>query len=213
MAAGLRRITIGSTITGGRPALPTLVLSRYMAAELLDIVDETGAAIGVADRERIHREGLLHRTVHVWLLTPKGELVFQRRSKSKRTWPGMLDATTAGHVNLHEDFETAAMRELIEETGVVARLVELHPIARMHDNATDSITGAIHNVLRQVYVVHYDGPLAKLKADVSETFGFEAWPIQTVLQLSEEQKSRFIPFVVSDAYLTIYRDIEKLIHG
>ena len=37
--------------------------------ELLDIVDENGIPTGaVIDRETAHREGIRHRTAHLWLL-------------------------------------------------------------------------------------------------------------------------------------------------
>ena len=184
-----------------------------MAKELLDIVDEAGESIGVADRERIHREGLLHRIIHVWLLTPNGELIFQRRSKEKDTWPDKLDATVGGHVDLHQDFETAALRELKEETGIVAQPADLHFVTRVRNNVSDPTTGVVHNVLLQIYVLRYDKALAELKIDKRETVGFEPWPIQTILHLSQAQLPKFIPTIVDDQYLAIYRDIQKLVHG
>jgi len=180
--------------------------------ELLDIVDETGTPIGVADRERIHREGLLHRAIHVWLLTPTGELIFQRRSSHKNTWPDKLDATVGGHVGLHEGYEAAALRELREETGVIAQPTDLHFITRLHNNVHDPATGVSHNALGQIYVMRYDKPLATLRIDKSEAFGFEAWPVRTILHLSSAQRSKFVPVIIGDAYLAVYRDIKKLVH-
>ena len=38
-----------------------------MAKEILDIVDDNGQPTGeVIDRVTAHREGILHRTSHVW---------------------------------------------------------------------------------------------------------------------------------------------------
>ncbi len=44
-----------------------------MAKEILDIVDDNGQPTGeVIDRVTAHREGILHRTSHVWLVRMKG---------------------------------------------------------------------------------------------------------------------------------------------
>ena len=43
-----------------------------MAKEILDIVDDNGQPTGeVIDRVTAHREGILHRTSHVWLVRIK----------------------------------------------------------------------------------------------------------------------------------------------
>ena len=50
---------------------------------LLEIVDDGDAVIGVRSREEIHTLGLRHREVHVWLVTPDNDIIFQRRSPTK----------------------------------------------------------------------------------------------------------------------------------
>ena len=70
----------------------------------LNIVDENGEIIGENTRENIHNQGLLHREIHVWFYTPKGEIIFQHREKDKDTYPDLLDATVGGHVEIGSDF-------------------------------------------------------------------------------------------------------------
>ena len=52
--------------------------------EILDIVDEEGKPTGeTVDREQAHREGVLHRTSHVWIARNKNgriQLLLQKRS-------------------------------------------------------------------------------------------------------------------------------------
>lgn len=182
-----------------------------MAEELLDIVDETGMPIGVAERDRIHREGLLHQVTHVWLFTPKGELIFQRRAKNKKTWSDKLDATVAGHVDLHESFEAAALRELLEETGVTAKPENLISITRMRSAVFEPISGTTHNAIRQVYALRYDGALADLQFQPSEASGFEALPIEPMLHLSKDQTDQFIPLLLEDSYACVYNDLWVLV--
>lgn len=87
----------------------------------LNVVDKNGAIIGEESRDVIHRNGLLHREVHVWLYTPDKELIFQHRAKDKETFPDLLDATAGGYVEIGDDWVTAALKELQEETGVQGR--------------------------------------------------------------------------------------------
>lgn len=56
-----------------------------MGEELFDLVDPvTGAPTGeVRPRSQVHAEGLYHSAVHVWLLSPTGELLLQRRAACK----------------------------------------------------------------------------------------------------------------------------------
>lgn len=93
--------------------------------ELLDIVDEKGIPTGeTVERERAHAEGILHRTAHVWLLRKKEgkvQILLQKRSGEKDSYPGCYDISSAGHIPAGVDFIPSAIRELEEELGVFAR--------------------------------------------------------------------------------------------
>lgn len=67
---------------------------------MLDVVDKDGNILYQETRKKIHEEGLMHREVHVWLFTPNRELIFQHRSTNKDTYPGLLDASVGGHVEV-----------------------------------------------------------------------------------------------------------------
>ena len=90
--------------------------------EILDICDEFGNPTGkVEDREIIHQEGLLHRTAHVWLLRKKNnqiEILLQKRSDAKDSFPGCYDISSAGHIPAGDGYFKSAKRELKEELGV-----------------------------------------------------------------------------------------------
>ena len=97
--------------------------------EFLDIVDENGVPTGaVIDRETAHRDGIRHRTAHVWLARKrdgKPELLLQKRSRNKDSHPGCYDISSAGHIPAGEDYVPSALRELKEELGLSARPDEL----------------------------------------------------------------------------------------
>ena len=90
--------------------------------ELLDIVDESGEPTGkTVERSEAHLNGIRHRTSHVWLLRRKGgelELLLQKRSDDKDSFPGCYDISSAGHIPAGSDFIGSALRELREELGL-----------------------------------------------------------------------------------------------
>ena len=118
---------------------------------ILNVVDEAGNIIGQDTRENIHKKGLLHREVHVWFYTPKGEIVFQLRGKNKDTFPDLLDASVGGHVELGSDYVDTALKETLEETGIGASKNELHLIKTLHKKGEDPVTGMINNVISVKY--------------------------------------------------------------
>ena len=97
--------------------------------ELLDIVDERGNPTGkTVDRETAHREGIRHRTSHVWLLRRRDgriQVLLQKRSDEKDSFPGYYDISSAGHIPAGDGYVESALRELQEELGVIARPEDL----------------------------------------------------------------------------------------
>lgn len=97
--------------------------------EILDIVNQQGQPIGLTiDRETAHLEGVRHRTSHVWILRRREEQVevlLQKRSRDKDSFPGCFDISSAGHIPAGVDFIPSALRELKEELGLEAQPQEL----------------------------------------------------------------------------------------
>lgn len=100
-----------------------------MSKERLDIVDEAGNPTGeIIDRETAHREGIRHRTSHVWVVRKafgKIQVLLQKRSVDKDSYPGCYDISSAGHIPAGVDYIPSALRELKEELGVEARAEDL----------------------------------------------------------------------------------------
>src|SRR3989344_4323298 len=87
--------------------------------ELIDVLDEKGSKTGkTKTRADIHRDGDWHRTVHVWFINSKKELLLQRRSKNMEVFPNKWHISVGGHINSREDEISAALRETKEEIGI-----------------------------------------------------------------------------------------------
>ena len=98
-------------------------------SEFLDVVDERGLPTGeVVSREEAHRCGIRHRTAHVWIVRIRDgrlQILLQKRSDEKDSYPGCYDISSAGHIPAGVDFVESALRELREELGVQASPEEL----------------------------------------------------------------------------------------
>src|SRR3989344_8108467 len=177
----------------------------------LNTVDESGKVIGEETRENIHNQGLLHREVHVWFYTPKGEIIFQHREKDKDTYPDLLDATVGGHVEISLDYENTALQELQEETGIGVKKNNLAFIQMVRSKTFDMATNKTNNVIRAIYAYRYEGKVEDLKIEKGKAIGFESWPLETLFNISDEDKKHFIPSIFEKDNLEIFHKIEKLI--
>jgi isopentenyl-diphosphate Delta-isomerase len=89
-----------------------------MSEEIFDVVNERDEIVGCAPRREVHRTGLKHRAVHVFVFNARGEVFLQKRSMSKDSSPGLWDSSASGHLDCGEDYDTCAVRELREEIGL-----------------------------------------------------------------------------------------------
>ena len=71
-------------------------------------------------RRAVHADGDWHRSAHVWIVdVSRQEILAQRRSAGKDTFPNMWDISAAGHVGAStRDSRECATQELAEELGV-----------------------------------------------------------------------------------------------
>ena len=97
--------------------------------ELFDVCNELGEPTGeIVSREEAHRDGILHRTSHVWILREKDgrkQVLLQKRSMQKDSYPGLYDTSSAGHIPAGEEPLLSALRELEEELGIRATADQL----------------------------------------------------------------------------------------
>ena len=109
-----------------------------MSDELLDVVDDNDKVNSQELRTVVHKRGLQHRGVHVFLFTREGRLLIQQRSKDRATSPSLLDCSVSEHVQAGEDYLTAAQRGMKEELGLKGTQVREIVTFRMnygpHDN-------------------------------------------------------------------------------
>lgn len=110
----------------GLPALPE-------DEELWDVLDETGLPTGRYTGRSQYRKlahGDFMLAVHIYILTPQGQFLIQKRAACKSVLPGVWDITT-GAVMRGETGRDAAIRETEEELGLTVRPEQMWLAARI----------------------------------------------------------------------------------
>ena len=129
--------------------------------EKLDIVDEKGIPIGeIVSRDEAHNLGIQHRTSHVWIVkkTEKGyDILLQKRSLNKDSFPGMYDTSSAGHIKAGDEPLESALRELYEELGIKAQEAQLLNIGIFHGEYSKEFHGKIFKDNEISFVFIYQG--------------------------------------------------------
>ncbi|MBO4622565.1 MAG: NUDIX domain-containing protein [Bacilli bacterium] len=80
--------------------------------EMLHCCDENLKTIEAVDRDIVHKEGIWHKTAHVWLYDDEGFVYFQVRADADK-----LYTSASGHVMAGEEPINTAYRETAEELG------------------------------------------------------------------------------------------------
>lgn len=99
-----------------------------MPDELLDVVNDDDLVISQEMRSNVHQHGLLHRGIHVFLVTLEGQLLVQQRGRHQEAFPLTLDCSVSEHVKAGENYQQAAHRGLAEELGIQG--VRINPLVK-----------------------------------------------------------------------------------
>lgn len=135
--------------------------------ENIDIVDEFGNKTGeIKSREEVHEKGLLHKTVHIFVINSKKNILMQRRSLEKKTNPNKWTTSASGHLSAGDESRIGAIRELYEEIGVEVKEEELEYLFTVHEEAKHK--NLIDREIVDVYLVKRDMELKDFKLQREE---------------------------------------------
>lgn len=165
-----------------------------MNTELLAVVDENDRIIDTCPRHIIHATGLKHRAVHILVFNELGQLFLQKRSMKKDLNGGLWDASAAGHVDAGEDYHVSAAREIEEELGIAAPILE--PLFKL------PATEAIGMEFIQVYRCIHDGPFMLAVDEIDEGGWFSAAEIAERIAADDQR--------LTETFKTIWRQFEVL---
>jgi isopentenyl-diphosphate delta-isomerase len=135
-----------------------------LMSEDVIIVDENDNEVGVKEKMEAHKEGRLHRAFSIFIFNSKGELLIQKRSRSKYHSGGLWSNTCCSHPKPGESIGDAAHRRLREEMGFDCDLKEVfHFIYRA--NLNNELT---EYELDHVFIGRYDGEVNPNPSEVED---------------------------------------------
>ena len=165
--------------------------------EYLDVCDENGRPTGaVVERDQAHREGILHRTVHIWIARREAgqwQVLLQKRSRNKDSNPGMFDTSSAGHIDAGEEPLPSALRELEEELGLSVRAEELREIGHVRVRFDKDFHGWLFrdNEYVHVYACTREVDAASLRLQESELETVCWFALDDVLEQVRQRRGAF----------------------
>ena len=177
--------------------------------EILDICDENGLPTGeTVSRRTAHEEGILHRTAHVWVVRRKEsgyDVLLQKRSMEKESFPGLYDTSSAGHIPAGEEPAASALRELAEELDIKASLSELSYAGTFRIRYEKEFHGKLFrdNEVTRVYVYREPVTISELTLQASEVDEVRWFDLEEVYREIQTTRERFC---VPSAGLQILRD-------
>lgn len=132
--------------------------------EVIFAVDENNQPIEPVERQKVHAEGIWHRTTDIIVVNGKLEILCHKRSMLKDAGPGNWDSAFGGHIAPGVESIRGAMLELKEESGLEASEKDLNFIGVVrHVSESEK-----NKEFRYAYVYHWDGKSEDIKFEKDE---------------------------------------------
>ena len=95
--------------------------------EQLILVDSSDNEVGHLSKALCHDGGgVLHRAFSLFLFNESGELLLQKRSETKRLWPGFWSNSCCSHPRRGESMDIATARRLDDELNIDTSLEHVY---------------------------------------------------------------------------------------
>ena len=170
----------------------------------LPVVDEKGKVIGSETREIIHSRGLLHPEAHMIMRLPNGKFVFQKRSMTKETNPGLLAFAVGGHIEIDETPDQCIIREMAEETGLHETIENLKYLGNCVSASKDVDAKIINNGLKYFYGYDFKGSVDDLQIEENDGAGFEVYSLDEIKNMSPEGREKFTSSLYNPTILAMF---------
>ncbi len=144
------------------------------AIEQVVLLDESGAAIGVADKAGVHHlDTPLHLAFSCYVFDARGRVLVTQRALHKKTFPGVWTNSCCGHPAPGEDLFATVRRRVGQELGLGLDEVRLLlPEFRYRAVMAD---GIVENEMCPVFVARTADVVAADPAEV-EAHVWVDWP-------------------------------------
>ncbi|MEI7810241.1 MAG: NUDIX domain-containing protein [bacterium] len=174
--------------------------------EYIDIYDNEGNLLGKKTRKESHENGFWHKTVHVWIINSKGEVLIQKRSTQKENNANKWSGSVGGHISAGDNEINTAIKETEEELNLKLSKEDFVEIGKIKHSAT---TGKyINNEIKTIYVVKMDLDLNKIKIQKEELSEVKFIKFNELKELIENKDSIFV--MLPEEYIKLLFDYINL---
>ena len=155
--------------------------------EFFDLLDEQGNKTGQTKaRSEVHRDGDWHKVVHIWIANDQDEILLQKRSPNKDSYPNIWDASSAGHLTAGDDSLSCAIREVKEELGLDISPAQLTLIGTRKGSSRPSPT-FINNEFIDVYLLRLSLDVNKVVFQEEEVSEIKYVPIDELRRMVQNK--------------------------
>lgn len=178
-------------------------------SEILDIVNDNDEVIGQAERDEVHRQGLVCRLVYVCFYTADERVILQKRSDTKKNDPGKFTTTVSGHIESGQSYLDAAVRETYEETSISVQASDLKDLGVIRADHTQGTY--ISKAMRGMFAYKFDGDITDLKVEEGDGAGFAIFSIDELVKQLDTTPDAFAAVLTDTLGKELIKGIKRLI--
>ena len=112
-------------------------------------------------------------------------------------------------MDLGETYDESAIKELREETGLDAEVGDLILLRTEIRKSFDEVTRMTNHPRRNIYLLKNKVITKNLAVENGKAIGFVSYPLATLFNLDESERAKFIPTLLDEEGLSLFKEIEK----
>lgn len=160
--------------------------------EMFDVLDENGNKIGIQkSKEECYRDGHWFRSVHIWIINNKKEILLQKRSPNKSTFANMWAVSVSGHVQAGESSMNTVIREIKEELGLTVNKEECKYLFTL--KRENIFENCINRVFDDVYILVLNLDVENTKLQKSELCEIKYFNYEKLKEMLIYKHPDFVP--------------------
>lgn len=150
----------------------------------------------VIKRKDAHKTGAWHRAIGIWLYNDHGEVLLQRRSAEKDSYPLRWQSSAAGHVTSGDTVEETVIKEVEEEVGIELSVSDLELVAvtcESEQGQAKNFGQMIDNEYRFIYIAFTSQKIDEFNFNTHEVCELKFVPYRQALAAIDNQDPSVCP--------------------
>lgn len=165
-----------------------------MAETYLDILNQEGEKTGQSRPYLdIHKKGLIHRSVHVWILNSENKILLQKRNADMKACPNYWDISASGHIEAGQTSLEGAQMETREELGLTLPEDAFVYLFTVKQNFILNQSTFIDNEFQDVYLVRLNVVSPDIRISTKELSEVKWVSINEFKLLIDKKDSNLVP--------------------